>query len=759
MTKSILKNTTQLAPQTKQNKVCSSRLRIENKQNYKNFIEGGLRTKGIFKRSISPNLPLVSVVTACLNSAKTIGQCLNSVFSQSYQNIEYIVIDGGSDDGTVGILEKNQNKIDYFVSEPDSGLYSAMNKGLSLASGDFIIILNSDDWYEDNCVEVLVGEVLKKEVDFVSGLANYVDKNNKRLFTTPVIPFDESTLIRNPLRHETMLVPAWVYNKFGPYDEQYPIIADFHFIIKLYHAGLVHETVPLALINFKNTGVSSTDMTALNNERAILLMEQFPYLTQKDILIISNLQALTKEMASMILVHNRLYPKFHAAFLSFITKKWKFSDEYIKSNQYLAREKDYFRVETFCTNLGGGAGIGTQRRVEALRSIGVDVGVNALILGENKNANKIRPISNGYCEIGFKLLTDRKAYITSTNTPGIHANEMFSSHINVIRMTDLLPVINRADILHFHWVVGMLEYKNFDILSEKPIVWTLADMAAFTGGCHYSQGCEQYVEDCSDCPLIGKSNKALITETFAAKRKAYSQLKRLSVICPSDWLANKAKSSALFKDRPVHMIPNPVPFSYLYPVNKILARVKLGLNPHAKYILFGADDLRNSRKNGIFLISSLEMLQNKYKYEDMDISIMNFGYSSLDLPYPQVRLGVISDKEKMRLVYSAADVFAFPSKEDNSPLTVCESLACGTPVVAFPVGNVPELLVHESNGFIAEYMDVNDFTQGLHWALSADFHDSMRRSFASVSSVRKHNNPLVSARKHVELYQELLSCC
>lgn len=732
--------------------VCGNRLRLYIDPNSDARVqEGGLRTRGVCKAS-RDGVPLVSVVTVCLNSERTIRQCMESVFAQTYPNVEYIVVDGVSTDGTVGIVQEFGQQIDYFVSEPDTGLYDAMNKGISLAAGDYVLLLNSDDWYEPDCIEQLVAETRRGDVDMVSALARYVNGKGEEQFITPVLPLDATTLIRNPLRHETMLVPAWMYEKFGPYDLRYGIIADLHFIIKLYEGGIRHRTVAKPLLNFRNSGVSSTDMSALVEERFRLLREQFPYVSADDLRIISDLQAMTKEQARDVLFRGRFFGKFHYAFKEFIQNKWRFDVATLEQQKFVHRQQPKFRVETISTNAGGGAGIGSVRRVEALRAIGVDVGLNAVFVPPNANANRLQR-ANGR-EIVWGEFLDSRAFLTRRNMNSFAASELFTSTTSVIRMADMLPVINRADVVHFHWMGGILDYANLDLLRDKPIAWTLADMAAFTGGCHYSEGCDGFTRDCSECPLIGEEAN-LPREIHAAKREAYAHLRNLHVICPSQWLADKARSSTLFGGVPVHVIPNPVPLWDLWPENKIVARIRLGLEPDKKYIMFGAENLASARKGGALLVEAL----NKYaaSHDVDDVRILTFGNSQFDLPVRQHPLGFIDSADRLRAAYSAADLFAFPSREDNSPLTVSEAMACGTPVVAFPVGNVPDLVNHQTNGYLAPYLDTDAFAEGLAWALAAAPEARTKRSLSAVRSVRGHNNPLLSAQRHAELYREMMA--
>src|SRR3990172_7180600 len=108
--------------------------------------EGGLRTKGIYRKS-QEERPLISVITVVYNGAKYIEQTIQSVINQTYDNIEYIIVDGASTDNTLKIINKYEDRIDYWISEADSGLWNAMNKGVRLATGDILNFLNSDDFY------------------------------------------------------------------------------------------------------------------------------------------------------------------------------------------------------------------------------------------------------------------------------------------------------------------------------------------------------------------------------------------------------------------------------------------------------------------------------------------------------------------------------------------------------------------------------------------------------------------------------------
>ena len=317
-------------------------------------------------------------------------------------------------------------------------------------------------------------------------------------------------------------------------------------------------------------------------------------------------------------------------------------------------------------------------------------------------------------------------------------------------MTKTATFIEDHDILHLHWAVGILDY---DFLAaearDKPIVWTFADMNAFTGGCHYSEGCEQYKKACEKCPLIEGEQKS-VHEAWLYKKSIYDKLDNLRIVCPSKWLAKKVKESSLLGDRDVYYIPNAFPTNRLTNHKKAEARKQLGLPQDKKLFLFGAQTLTSSRKGGQILKRALEHLE-KSKHA-ADIEIILYGKNTLDLNFPTHNLGFISDIDTMAMAYAAADAFLFPSREDNAPLTVVESLLCGTPVIAFPVGHVPDIVQDHETGYIAEYCNARSFAAGMEWAASLPAAQADQMSEQCTQFARAYFDPQLSAKRHTYVY-------
>ncbi len=222
--------------------------------------EGGLRTQGYFKYNLHDNdkknsrepdlsknhstLPLVTIVTVVFNGEKYLEQTIQSVINQTYDNIEYIIIDGGSTDGTLDIIRKYEKVIDYWVSEPDAGIYDAMNKGIILSRGKLIGLINSDDWYLENAVETVVETYLNnsKSNVIITGAIYRTDSQGNILFklNKPASFLHQKINRIMPVNHPATFVAREVYAEIGLFDEQYKIAGDYDFIYRAYHSKKVN---------------------------------------------------------------------------------------------------------------------------------------------------------------------------------------------------------------------------------------------------------------------------------------------------------------------------------------------------------------------------------------------------------------------------------------------------------------------------------------------------------------------------------------
>lgn len=203
----------------------------------------------------------VSIITVVLNNKDTIEDCMLSVFNQSYPDIEYIVIDGGSIDGTTDIIKKYESKIAKWVSEPDRGIYDAMNKGIKLASGDIIGILNSDDFYaHGKVIERVVSVIERNQADSCYGDLIYVDRYNpdKVIRYWKSKPFNKNLFKKGWMPpHPTFFCRKSLYEKYGLFKEEMRIAADYEMMLRLlYKFECSTVYIPEVLVKMRGGGNS-----------------------------------------------------------------------------------------------------------------------------------------------------------------------------------------------------------------------------------------------------------------------------------------------------------------------------------------------------------------------------------------------------------------------------------------------------------------------------------------------------------------------
>ncbi len=199
----------------------------------------------------------VSIVTVCYNAEKTIEQTIKSVIGQTYQHMEYIIVDGASSDDTLKIIDQYRNLIDIVISEPDSGLYEAMNKGIKIASGDVIGLLNADDWYEPDAVECIVKRFQRFDhIGVISGRIRFIDKD--RVIGTSKHKDIQEIWKKMPIAHPAAFIRRDVYRAIGLYDTSFKISADYDFVFRCYLKGIKFAYLDDILTNFRISGISGT---------------------------------------------------------------------------------------------------------------------------------------------------------------------------------------------------------------------------------------------------------------------------------------------------------------------------------------------------------------------------------------------------------------------------------------------------------------------------------------------------------------------
>lgn len=214
---------------------------------------------------ILENQPLISIITISLNSEKYIRQTLESVLNQSYTNIEYIIVDGLSKDNTINIIKEYEplfnNRLKW-ISEKDYGIYDAMNKGISMANGELIGIINSDDWYDINALKSIVDAYLESpSLDIFYGDTNTIDEISNTVLLKP-IPQDIKKYALSsgmPICHQSIFVKNQIYKKLGLFNSTYKIAGDHEFIVRCIKNNVGFKYVNHIVANYRLGGVSDNN--------------------------------------------------------------------------------------------------------------------------------------------------------------------------------------------------------------------------------------------------------------------------------------------------------------------------------------------------------------------------------------------------------------------------------------------------------------------------------------------------------------------
>ena len=278
-----------------------------------------------------------------------------------------------------------------------------------------------------------------------------------------------------------------------------------------------------------------------------------------------------------------------------------------------------------------------------------------------------------------------------------------------------LPEFKAADVIHLHWInQGMLSLTEIGriLASGKKVVWTLHDMWAFTGICHYAAGCEHYEISCGHCPyLTGCSKRDLSYKVFRKKQVVYQKGEITFVAC-SNWLKELAVRSPLTYGHRLVNIPNPIDTERYFPNEKEQLREKLQLPKNKKIALFAAVKASDPRKGLEYLIEASRFIVQERNDLLFLIAGTNGDEIARQFPLPARSIGFITSND-MPDYYNAVDLFVTPSLQDNLPNTIMEAMACGTPCVGFKTGGIPEMIDHGINGYVAKYQDAKDLARGI----------------------------------------------
>jgi len=314
------------------------------------------------------------------------------------------------------------------------------------------------------------------------------------------------------------------------------------------------------------------------------------------------------------------------------------------------------------------------------------------------------------------------------------------------------------DIINIHWInAGYFSIESIAKL-KRPIILTLHDMWGFTGGCHYSGDCHKYTRACGACPQLNSSSENDLSRwVWERKWKKWQNL-NLTIVTPSNWLADCARASSLFSSFRIEVIPNGIDTDLYRPIPKQLAREILRLPQEKKLILFGATSLSPGRKGFQFLEPILSLLSQSNLKDEIELVTFGSLKSNFSSNIKVNHLGKLNDEMSLVLAYSSADVFILPSVEDNLPNTIMEALSCGTPCISFDIGGLADMIEHQKNGYLVVPFNIEDFAKGICWVLE----DSEHYKYVSKSSrqkvIQKFSSELQAA-SYLRIFSEIHGAC
>lgn len=396
------------------------------------------------------------------------------------------------------------------------------------------------------------------------------------------------------------------------------------------------------------------------------------------------------------------------------------------------------------SDIQGGASIAGYRLHQGLLKLGIQS--NLLVGYPHTKDDRVAQVSRQLWLEGF---IERFTKRLGLNYVQFIATDKIATH----------PFYCSADLLNFHNLhSGYFSYLAIAALTvNKPAVFTLHDMWSFTGHCAYSYDCDRWKIGCGSCPYPESYPQIYQDGTrleWHLKNWTYSR-SNLTIVTPSRWLLEQVQQSML-KRFPTHYIPYGLDTTVFKPLDRRTCRMALGVPADHKVLLFAAANVQDPRKGGDLLIQALQKLPIDLKQKltvlilgECERSIANLINANV------IYLGYVNSDDATCQAYSAADVFVFPTRADNLPLVLQESLACGTPIVSFRVGGVPELVRPNITGYLAEPENPSDLSNGMVYLLEQDELRDRMRHYCRAIALTEYSLEL-QAERYINLYSQVL---
>lgn len=616
----------------------------------------------------------ITIITVCYNAEKTIKDTLESVLSQTYDNYEYLIIDGKSKDNTLNIVKEYEKKFDgklKYVSEKDKGIFDAMNKGIALSNGDIIGIINSDDVLTHS----LVFEKIIENIKYIDGvysnllMLDETLKNPNRLFKSKKV----SKHFGWHMPHPTLYLKKEVYKKYGNFNLDFKVSADLDFMLRL-----IKNNVNLKYINdyfvYMREGGASTDglkgyYCNFKESYKVLKKNQvlFPFLT--------NVKRTLGMYYQRMAIKNK--------------KELKHALDIKNHRQKL------IQINSVCNGSTGKIMGDIQRKAN-------EEGYDTLVIyGRRKGYKDLRCIKvGGFFSFWFHVL------ITTIFDLNGHG-----SYFKTKKIVKILKE-EKPDIIHLHNIHGY--YLNYKVLFHYlkndfsgKLFWTFHDCYPFTGHCpHFTLVCcDKWKKGCFSCPNKKRYPVSLFFDrsykNYNEKKDLFIGLNNLTVITPSEWL-NKLVKQSFFKVYKIVTINNGINLSLFKPTRNSAIRKKYNIPD--KKILLGVASIWIKEKGLLDFCKLSTQVTTDYI-----IVLVGLTKKQIKLikKYPNI-IGIkrTENQKELATLYTESYCFLNLTYEDNYPTVNLEAIACGTPVLTYDTGGCKEQ-IDEKVGYIVNFENIN----------------------------------------------------
>lgn len=419
-------------------------------------------------------------------------------------------------------------------------------------------------------------------------------------------------------------------------------------------------------------------------------------------------------------------------------------------------------VQIHTEDIGGGASNAAYRLYSGLKSLNPSIYI--LVKYKNSNNPDVIPIISNNKELDLEI-EQLSAFIHQKyihNNRSELSNTFFSYPITGYNF-EYSEIIKNAHIVNLHWINCFCSLSGLHKIIDlgKPIVWTLHDQWLFTGGCHYTSGCNGYLDKCTHCPQLVNDETQLPRHFFKKKRELLKKMNPV-IVTPSRWLADTLKQDTFFQNIRVEVIPNSIDTSVYINIPKKTARELLKLPQDGFYLLFCINNASEKRKGMNTLTSSLRYCMEDptffQKVTAGEITLLCFGDPggwTNTTEIPLISMGKITSESELSTVYSAADLFLVPSTEDNLPNIVIEAMSCGTPTIAFNIGGIPDMICNGVNGCIVERTTARAYANTiLELCNNPEFCEKMSEHCRMIAI--KNFSLEVQAKRYLDLFVDLI---